>query len=272
MIKNFFLFYCLVNVVNLFAFPKELEVWFLSEEPTLFQRAYSLNYKNIEELSMKLVLLQNGNFHGKCEKHGNLFFHPQLGLHEHGNTHSIPLSSTENSKFNNDFSQSTLITCDSKNFKHFDYFCGKQSKTNLAQSSGLAKKIEVWVDTSSSFRRVDPHLDSGCHRKNFMDFFKKNSKINFYSYDIVKKEIVNSNYLCKNIGGNDSDRLLNWIKQSSANYLLIITDISELDSKFDSFIKNHSGVIKGNSPDLKLYAKDLIQWAATIYERGNKND
>ena len=60
-----------------------------------------------------------------------------------------------------------------------------------------------------------------------------------------------------NYGTNDARKLLEWMKNSNAKKLLIVTDIDELSPEMQSFIEREAVVMIG-SDSKKFLAGDLL--------------
>lgn len=229
------------------AVPTSVEVWFLSPPKTGNQ-----TYLNIKPALYKLTA--QADLRG-FRKVGDQYFHPQFGLmDEDGNQGEIveKLPAIETQYLSADETQ--LIRCD-KDY-HFDLFCGKAKKEQdkVLEKSGH----EIWIDISSSFRTIDQGGEV-CHRQAFVKAARKKcSKLDFYLYDTSKKYMGSSEDACIHYGMNDIHRTMQWIQNSTAKSLILITDISEFSTEFITFLNSIGAKYLGHLPQKPLYAKDMV--------------
>ena len=153
-----------------------------------------------------------------------------------------------------------LVSCDSNYY--FDLFCGKsKGKTYLEKNNGF----EVWIDTSSSLNQVDRKDKNGdCFRKSFIKRLRshcQDEKLQVSVFDTSLKAMGSEDSLCDNIGLNDQDRLIQWIKNSKAKRLLVVTDIYELSMKISDFIETVGATSKGDIPQKEIVGADLLRYA-----------
>ena len=150
--------------------------------------------------------------------------------------------------------KTSMITCD-KDF-YFDMFCGKAQ-----DQVEKAADVEVWIDTSSSLRSVDYQDTNGnCFRKSFVDRLRsvcEIEKIDFYGFDTSKKLLQTSDEFCRNYGLNSEDKIIQWLKDSKAKKVLLITDISEYSKRIADFLFEIGAVVIGAEKDV-LIASDLL--------------
>lgn len=262
----FFLFACVFST-ELWALPDKVEVWFLS--PPKYTQF-------IHRLKLPRYFAFTETVHKQCQKSGELFFHPQVGLHDH--LGSVPgvmaqpmLTQDEVDKLEREGSQAAsetkflsnldvdLVSCDSNYY--FDLYCGKSKGQNYAQKSG---GIEVWVDTSSSLNQVDrKDKDGECYRKSFAKrLLSACSRLQVSVFDTSLKALGSESVLCDGIGLNDQTRLIQWIQESRAKKLLVITDIYELTTKFSEFLVSIGAHTKGDIPQKELVGADLLRFSA----------
>ena len=157
--------------------------------------------------------------------------------------------------------QTDLISCD-KNY-YFDLFCGEAKK-----ESGGKASLEVWIDTSSSLRAIDSGTNpSECARKSFVKRLQgqcKQQNFDVFTYDTSIKLMGGLDTLCLNYGLNDTKRLIDWIKGSSAKRLIIITDISEMSSEFTDYLESIQASYQGDRPDKPLRAAQLVDMVSSL--------
>ncbi len=237
-----FLFILIFQVC--FSAPRHLEVWFLSNSKKA-QLLKLINDKDYKFSPLTAAL--------ECQEMGDYCFDPQFGLYKPGDEGNLVITD----QFEKDQSSSmphatsvdrNLITCDPTN--RFDIFCGKSRST-----SGEKSKLDLWIDTSSSMREFDySDKDGGCFRKSLVTNLDKvcafNEKVNVMMFDTSIKQAGTFESLCNNQGLNDYKKLMDWIERSTANSLIIITDIYELHKEFADFVENKHGKIRGDKDQL----------------------
>lgn len=254
MMKKIF-FLILIFVVNsAWAYPKHLEVWFLSIDRISFLDQI-LPKQKYSPMTAKL----------QCQQMGEYCFDPQVGLYKLGEgdkiEEAIDYKALEDKEAQTGIKSATsldrdMIKCD-KNSNFFDVFCGKAKKLNSRKKT----KLEVWVDISSTMKQVDfESFDQMCKRESFLrslnDKCPLNEKMKVYMFDESKKELGAFDRVCLNAGLNQVDRIMRDIKISKADSLIIITDIFEAKEKFVNFIEIEAkGIARGI--EKPIYAKDL---------------
>lgn len=226
------------------ATPKEVEVWFISND-------------KVAELN-KLLDRPNFVFRAKtaslqCQEMGDYCFDPQVGLYkkdDFGSSVSVEKAlETDSPKIPTSSSiDKDLINCDPKNY--FDIFCGKSKKETPAKT-----KLDLWIDTSASMREFDfSDKEGGCHRKSLVRKLDQecgfNRKVNVMMFDTSIKQAGTIDQVCTNQGLNDQKRMIDWIKRSDAQKLVIITDIYEFHKDFADYIESIHGSFKGEKTPL----------------------
>jgi hypothetical protein len=153
-----------------------------------------------------------------------------------------------------------LIECDQNQF--FDLFCGEAQKTKPLVNSGF----EVWIDTSSSLYAIDPEGDTrNCARKTFIDELKHNCQdLKYFAFDTNKKAVTNTQDLCLNVGLNDTKKLISWIEESTAERLIIITDIGEYTTELSNYMTKIAGQLKGAEVEEPLTPAELVSHASLV--------
>ncbi len=237
----------------LFAAPKDVEVWFISNAKTsllqkLLDRPQYLYFSPTAQL--------------ECHEMGEFCFDPQYGLYKKNdiNADIVETKKIETEGPSIPFAKSIdreMINCDSRNY--FDIFCGKVKGQTQAET-----KLEVWIDTSSSMREFDfTDKDGSCYRKSFAkilgDECGSGPKVNFMMFDTSIKQVGAIDQLCNNQGLNDFKRLMDWIERSEAKKLIVITDIYELHKDFADFIDKKNGKLRGDKDPLT--ARQILELA-----------
>lgn len=239
--------------VNVYAAPREIEVWFISHAKTAMLENL-LNSSSYVYHSKKAEL--------QCQEMGDYCFDPQYGLYKKDDANPDIVEATKIEKEGPAIPaakslERELINCDSTN--KFDMFCGK-ARPELKASN----KLDVWVDTSSSMREFDfTQKDGSCYRKSLMRQLDNvcgfNQKINVMMFDTSIKQAGSLDQLCNNQGLNDYKRLMDWIERSEAKKLIVITDIYEFHKEFSDYIESKNGKFRGDKDPLT--AKQLVDLA-----------
>ncbi len=208
------------------AIPKEVEVIFLSAT---------------KQKSTDVILKQYKKTAGKddCVPMGDGCFHPQYGLMDPKKGQKLkPLINNEkpvlqgkdpNLKTFNAI-ESDMVDCKKDFF--FDIFCGKAKAMKKGPSD-----LEVWIDTSSSMRRVDFSAEADqCYRRSFADRLKQSCDVDIATFDTSIKSLGSMNNLCVNYGLNDQKRIIDWIQRSNAKKLIVVTDIDEATREMRDYL------------------------------------
>ena len=243
----------LFSLSRVSALPKKVEVWFLSVPSS----SYIDSSHN--KSAIKLITAR------PCQKMGDYCFDPQIGLYKPDKDGNLQddsqVSSFDETKY--DFIaphkgvERSMIECD-ENPGFFDIFCGKAKKKNTKKAN-----LEVWIDVSSTMKQVDfQGFERSCLRATFLSEVKKscplNDKMKVYSFEEYRSEVGNIERVCLSGGLNDMKRIVSDIKKSSAESLIVITDIFEAEEKFIFDIEN-LGVSTIRGLESPMYAKDMLK-------------
>jgi len=247
---------------SLWAMPKSFELWLLSS-PTQKQGCLPPSVKEILAATQirfsPAIALVEEKYRKEATKVGDQYFHPQIGLFDAEGEETVQVKEDKYKQIGTDKyisgEDNQLVECD-KGY-YFDLYCGKAKKEKEIAKE-VSSELEVWIDTSSSLRAVDSSNDPArCGRRSFVEHLqKKCKKLNLSVFDTGKKEMGTLDMLCINYGLNDQDRLIQWIKDSEAKRLIIVTDISEYSVKLSDFVELNGGKIIGQNADLK--PQDLL--------------
>jgi hypothetical protein len=208
-------------------------------------------------------LLAEANTPKDCAPMGDGCFHPQYGFIpntdlEKNESKKPPKEEapSEASKVRTINSLETnMIECEEGN--HFDIFCGKSKKDSRPGD------VEIWFDISTSMRKVDwNHKDPMCHRQQFATKLERDCKagISFSVYNTSIKQISQLSTICTSKGDNDSKRLTQWIDNSQAKHLVVITDIDEMSGQLKDYLDMIGANIVGVGVK-PFYSTDLQDWA-----------
>lgn len=260
--KRLILSFVLLCSLNLQAAPQKIEMIFLS--PQKVSQLLELIEKNKTENLLSLLAIAEDN--SACVPMGDGCFHPQYGYMDKKAEPGIKTPAIvvpkdpelELKTFN--ATETNMINCDKENY--FDIFCGK------ARANAKPADVEIWFDISSSLRTVDYNKDPNfCGRRTFMDKVmdgcKNNVRVSVYNTSI--KEVGDFSSVCMAYGTNDSAKLLQWMKASTAKTLLIVTDIDEVSRGMRDFLEERGAKIIGDgvrpfsSTDLINYANDFVK-------------
>lgn len=262
--------YILLFLVALFlstahATPKKIEMIFLS--PHKVSQLLKIIDKQ-DANKMYSFLAENAN--DNCIPMGDGCFHPQYGYLDKKPNVPVKIKeepakqeSAEAPVKVNTFNaiETNLINCDKGNY--FDIYCGKAHDEKVAQS-----EIEIWFDISSSLKQVDYSKDPNfCNRRSFMGKVKDSckDKVKVSVYNTSLKEVGDYSSVCMAYGTNDEKKLVQWMKDSQAKHLILVTDIDEMSRAMRDFLDENGakyigdGVKPFTSSDLVEYAKELTK-------------
>jgi hypothetical protein len=244
-----------LSSLQAFALPKHYEVWFLSVDKVSWLDNVLKTQKNSIKLAQRAL---------QCQQMGDYCFDPQVGLYKRGEEgkvqEEIDLSTIENNK-KYDFLEPhnglerEMIECDESQM--FDIFCGKAQKKMKAGKT----KLEVWVDTSTTMKQVDfDGFENECRRERFLKDLNAtcpmNKKVKVYYFEEFRKEAGSFDRVCLSGGLNNMKRIVQNLKSSESDNVIIITDIFEAETSFiDAIEASGRGKIRGLKKP--LYAKDL---------------
>jgi len=233
-------------VFNLLTFAKPLKVSaiFLSSD---IKTSFNTQDKKLKLYGMLAERTE------KCVKMGDHCFHPQYGIVKEGEEkESKGVSSPDVEIKHVNLDDVNELKCNKGTF--FDFYCGQIKKEKKAQTG-----LEVWVDTSSSMRRVDyTKSDNYCERRFALSSLQKKckSKFTLHGFDTGKRELLGLGQVCRNVGTNDGRRLTKWIKSSNAKHLVVVTDIDEFNGVFREYLQLIDAEIIGVGTK-SLTSKDL---------------
>lgn len=267
--KVFYSFVLLVCCFEAKAAPDKIEMIFLSPQK-ITQLLKLIDRNKSEHLPSLLAAADESS--SACMAMGDGCFHPQFGYMDKkpdapgatAGTQKIPAivvpkdPELQLKTFN--AVEVSMINCDKDNY--FDIFCGK------ARASGKPAEVEIWFDISSSLRTVDYNKDPNqCNRRTFMtkvmEGCKDNVRVSVYNTSL--KEVGDFSSVCMAYGTNDEAKLVQWMKESSAKTLLLVTDIDEVSRGMRDFLEERGAKIHGDgvkpfsSTDLIDYANDFVK-------------
>lgn len=233
--KKILLCCLLIKVQLVFAFPKKIEVIFVAPE-----KVSSLMEMLPKHFAMTSSLFAQ-NVH--CQPVDGGCFHPQLGFIPEKTEKTVPVQPMEDQKLRT-INSLDVDMIDCKEGNYFDIFCGKAKKEDVTPPD-----MEIWVDTSSSMRRIDFSNDQHfCERRTFVETLLREcskKKINVAIFNTSIKQMGVHDSLCLNHGLNDEGRMKKWIEATKVNHLIIITDVDELSPSYRSFLEEHNAVMRG---------------------------
>ncbi|MBP9681551.1 MAG: hypothetical protein KBD76_09110 [Bacteriovorax sp.] len=267
-----FVFICSLNVL---ATPQKIEVIFMSVGK-VSEVLKEMDRQNSQRV-LSLISQSGQNYEDNCVPMGEGCFHPQFGylnrkpvLNAHGTSVTTPEASpgTERTNVHRESEwqlktfnaiETNMINCDKGNY--FDIFCGKEKPV------GKFAEVEIWFDVSSSLRALDYNKDpSFCNRRSFLTKVKEGckDKVSASVYNTSLKQISDSSSACLSYGGNDESKLLQWIKDSQAKTLLVVTDVAEMSKEMRDFLDSRGAKFQGElkaftSTDLVDYAKEFVK-------------
>jgi hypothetical protein len=251
LIKKLLLTFSVIHAQAVFAVPDKIEVFFLSAE-----KAASIDVdKLINKIKYSQSITQN------CVPMGDGCFHPQFGYMEEAPP--VIEATPTDLKINNFHNQETQLV-DCKEGYYFDIYCGKAQPV-AKRPVALKPKLEIWIDTSASMKTVDYSKDeSYCGRRSFVSRVMEScgSDVVFHLFDTSKKEMGSATTTCVTKGSNNQTRLMEWIEETDAHHLIIVTDIDEQSQRLTDFLDKHKAKVHGLGTTTGITTVDLIAYAA----------
>lgn len=243
--------FTIIFPLGVWAMPGSFEIWFISPDRTA-------NIKLPQEIKFYQSIAQN-NLNLTCQKYGEYCFDPQVGLYKEDEklgyievgdeaqniekeVDKKNLKAETDKNRTKSYIDSSVVDC--RKGSYFDIFCGKERKNRRVKDVSL----EVWIDTSSSLKNIDPtDKTGGCRRRSLAVSLKTmcGNEVDLYAYHTQKSYQSNVDNFCNSYGLNDENRLMRWITESNAKHLVVITDIGEYTSKISDFVRANSGYIRG---------------------------
>ncbi len=236
------------------ALPRKVSVFFLS---ALTQQKSTWLPNGVELLGK---IAQNEIY--ECQPMGGGCFHPQLGFIEDPDQLTKEDEAQPLKLKTMNAIETNVMDCDDNYY--FDMYCGK-AKPVVKQTKA---KLELWIDTSSSLRAVDNvQAENFCYRKSFAERVVEGcgDKVRISLFDTSKKAMGAFNDLCGSYGLNDQTRLMKWIEDSTADHLVLVTDIDELSMRLSDFLDRIGAKIYGvgttglEGPQFTDYAKEIAK-------------
>lgn len=273
--KNLFLLLAVLPL-SAFATPQKIEMIFLSQGK-MTQLIQQLDEMQSEKVISRLAQGET-TYQDNCIPMGDGCFHPQYGYLNRKPVISGTTAAAPEPKKNEENKQgespaqadgaevklktfnaveTSMVNCDKGNY--FDIFCGKE------KGQGKFAEIEIWFDVSSSFRAIDYNRDPNyCNRRTFLTKVKETckDKVSAYVFNTSIKQLGDLSGVCLSHGSNDEAKLLQWIKDSQAKTLLIVTDVEEMSKSMREFLDSKGAKYTGEmkpftSTDLANYAKEF---------------
>ncbi len=235
---------------------RQVRVYFLSRPDLKKTSLYPM--EGGPRFSFSLMAQTDTFKEAECEPFGEGCFHPQLGYIEDQKKvmEAIERKEKEVDVKTINAEEVNLITCD-KDF-YFDMYCGKAAKINKEQSR--PSPFELWVDVSSSMRQVDFSQDqSYCERSRLVAKLKDScaDNVDIYTFNTSRKSLGMLENTCLNYGTNDGRRLAQWLKDTDAKQVVIITDVDEYQGEFREYLDLVNADIHGIGVQ-PIFAEDLF--------------
>lgn len=152
---------------------------------------------------------------------------------------------------------SNMIRCTGA---YFDIFCGKARK----EAKKPIVKYEVWIDTSASMRHSDwSKSGDTCFRRSFVSRLSNSCSLKIKAFNSSIKDIANDAYLCQTEGGNNTKKIIRWVKNSDAKHLFVVTDIDEANTELTDFLSSIAATTHGVGTK-PLYPEDILTLADNL--------
>ena len=164
---------------------------------------------------------------------------------------------------------SNIVHCDEKSAHSF--FCPPKKTTTYSKS--IRHKIEIYTDISSSFLLIDPPERGSCARKEFLTSLLNQcakGEMGVELYNTQKSKMKSLNDSCGVVGLNNKKRVLQWVKSSQSDQLIIITDVYEMERDFFEKLKEMGAKFYGDKRDAPIDRKNLKELLSQIKITCNK--
>lgn len=239
---------------------KNVHVFFLSQSKNTSQIDLDSLFKRLNRRPQFSFLADSSLMDDpKCEPYGDGCFHPQYGLIT-DQSKVMEAKTRKEEEIEEKFEGKTinsqevdLVNCDDDYF--FDIYCGK------AKEEKRIAQYEVWIDISASMKPVDFSKDlSYCDRRRIAAKLLDTCKgVDIYKFNTSKEPLGNLENSCLNHGTNNSEKMVQWLKDSDAKNVVIITDADEYNGAFREYLDLINAKIEGIGVDPltsdKLYEK-----------------
>ena len=272
------LFLMILFSLNAQATPQKIQMIFLS--PGKVSMLLELIDKNQSAKALTLLSQNDQSYVDNCIPMGEGCFHPQYGyidrkpilksqptlspdkvLDPQAITPAIAMPNDPELQLKTfNAVETSMINCDKGNY--FDIYCGKE------KAQAKPSEIEIWFDVSSSLRSVDYNKDPNfCNRRTFYTKIMEGckDKVSVSIYNTSLKQVGEASSVCLSYGTNDEAKLLQWMKDSQAKLLVLVTDIDEVSSAMRSFLSENKAKTIGDgakaftSAELENYANDFVK-------------
>jgi hypothetical protein len=254
LVRLIFLFTLFLSF-DCFADARQIRVYFLSRPDLKKTSLYPI--EKGPQFSFSQMAQADSFKDVECEPFGEGCFHPQLGYIEDQKKvmDAIERKQQEVDVNTINAEEVNLITCD-KEF-YFDMYCGKAGK--ITKDQAQPSPFELWVDVSSSMRQVDFSQDDAyCERRRLVAKLKDScsENIDVYTFNTSRKSLGMLENTCLNYGTNDGRRLVQWLKDTEAKQVVIITDVDEYTGEFREYLDLSNADIHGIGVK-PIFAEDL---------------
>ena len=261
---------------ELWARAKNVEVWFLNHKKP--KRQSSIPFKlhrqfaHYAQMETKCIEVDGYCYDSKLGiyvkpeqlSQSTMMMHEKKDIAEAPEAASFdgPIATTKAELLQN----ADLVKCDKDQF--FDLFCGQSKKVEALTSGG----IEVYIDTSSSLYAIDPEDESqSCARKKFAESIQSAcADVQFFAFDTNKKSVTNLQDLCLNVGLNDTKKIIEWVEESTAQHMIILTDIGEYTTELSDYLTKIGGQIKGAEVEEPFTPLELVAHASLVAKHCTK--
>lgn len=215
------------------AVPGEVHFFFISPESAVLLKRMDFKIK-----FSNTFLSQATTAEEECVPMGDGCFNPQIGFVEGdagaGKVEEVKALKTINAE------DVSLVNCDKDNY--FDIYCGK------ARAGAKPSGVEFWIDTSSSMRSIDYSPDPAfCERRTLASKIRNScgTRVDIHIFDTSKKQAGSLDTVCQNYGLNNQKKLIQWIEESRAKAVYILTDKDEFSIELRDYLNSVSAKIYG---------------------------
>lgn len=163
-----------------------------------------------------------------------------------------------------DASEVDLVDCEDES-NHFNLYCGGPSENNVSPTQA-PQPYQVWIDISTSMRRVDYSRDPDfCDRRLFVEKLQRDCSgpLGISVFNTSLMPVTSMAATCRLQGNNSTQRIIDWVKRSNVEHLVIVTDVDEINPELMNFL-DAQGARTIGAGDERIFSSQLTQKLSDI--------
>lgn len=165
-----------------------------------------------------------------------------------------------------DAGKMNLVNCEEPG--GFNLYCGTPGEQGVegTRPPQAASPYQVWVDISTSMRRVDYSREPDfCKRRMFVEKLARDcpQRPTFSVFNTSLMPVASFSAVCRLSGNNSTSRLIDWIQRSEAENLVIITDVDEINNQLMTYLDSIGAKTIG-AGDQRIFASQLTERVSEI--------